>query len=764
MHSTYAGRAVSVVIFLPLLFLPVVLTGQTAQVVPLKNWAAPLYWQPNQAGRQTTGRAAPGIRPLVTQISTGALTFVAIAPCRLVDTRGTAAGFIGPTPFSGPSLVASSTTTFPVQSAAEATTTAPTPCGTIPSTAQAYSFNITVVPKTAGGVDFITVWPAGSAQPAVSTLNDGQNAILANAAVVPAGTPSGGVNVINSGPATTDLIIDMNGYYAATGSGGGSITSVTAGTDLTGGGASGAVTLSLDTTMVPTLAGPNTFAGPGGNFFMGGSVGIGTATPVAALEVNGAAQVDGNVTASGNMVTTSGSISSSGNISLYGDIVDNGIIIYREPYNPSNVAVGPGAGAGSDSSGVGNTSTGCGTMAGNGGGSGCGGGSGNARPMPPAPRALGSGDDPHPDTSAGVTGSYNTAHGYLALSSLSNGYYNTGMGAYSLSANGAGYYNTADGYAALNNNTSGYGNSAVGAGSLASNTTGSSNIAVGLNTLDSNTSGGGNVAVGNDALDSNTIGAFNTAVGHLALVLSSTLCCNTAVGALALEETTGGANTAIGYDAGAVITTGSNDIAIGAYAGSTVTTGSNNIHIGTAGVSTDNGIIRIGGNTAFGDAANQKAFYASGIGTTTVSGVAVLVNTSTGQLGIASSSRRFKEDIHDMSDASDGLMRLRPVTFRYKQPFDDGTKPIQYGLIAEEVAEVYPELVARSADGQIETVKYQVLDPMLLNEVQKQNQHAQRQDETIRRQEEQIRGLEARLAALEGLLSGKVRGTATAGQ
>jgi hypothetical protein len=140
-------------------------------------------------------------------------------------------------------------------------------------------------------------------------------------------------------------------------------------------------------------------------------------------------------------------------------------------------------------------------------------------------------------------------------------------------------------------------------------------------------------------------------------------------------------------------------------------------------------------------------------------------------LGVATSSRRFKEDIHDMADASDGLMRLRPVTFRYKQPFDDGTKPIQYGLIAEEVAEVYPDLVAHSADGQIETVKYQVLDPMLLNEVQKQNQRAQRQDETIRQQrdqvsqqQEQIRKLEARLSALEGVLSGKAASAATAGR
>jgi len=107
------------------------------------------------------------------------------------------------------------------------------------------------------------------------------------------------------------------------------------------------------------------------------------------------------------------------------------------------------------------------------------------------------------------------------------------------------------------------------------------------------------------------------------------------------------------------------------------------------------------------------------------SAVPVMIDSSTGQLGTVSSSRRFKEDIQDMGDASEGLMRLRPVTFRYIQPYVDGSKPLQYGLIAEEVAEVYPDLVAHSADGQIETVKYQVLDPMLLNEVQRQQAEIQ---------------------------------------
>jgi hypothetical protein len=140
-------------------------------------------------------------------------------------------------------------------------------------------------------------------------------------------------------------------------------------------------------------------------------------------------------------------------------------------------------------------------------------------------------------------------------------------------------------------------------------------------------------------------------------------------------------------------------------------------------------------------------------GTTTgVADALPVVIDSNGQLGTISSSQRFKEDIQDMGDASSDLLRLRPVTFRYKQAYKDGSKPIDYGLIAEEVADVYPDLVVRNKDGEIQTVQYQKLTPMLLNEVQKlhadldqQNQRAQQQDETIRQ-------LQDRLAALEALL------------
>lgn len=259
----------------------------------------------------------------------------------------------------------------------------------------------------------------------------------------------------------------------------------------------------------------------------------------------------------------------------------------------------------------------------------------------------------------------------------------------------------------------GYYNTAVGELSLATNGAGTSNTAVGVESLYKNSTGNGNTAIGDSALLNNTSGGANIAVGSTALE----------------ANTTGSNNIAIGVNA-AILVSGAN---------------SNNIHIGTVGASSDNGTIRIGGNTNLGDPAAQTEFFVTGVAGATVSGVPVLINTTTGQLGVASSSRRFKEEIQDMGDASSTLMRLRPVTFRYKKALADGSKPIQYGLIAEEVAEVYPDLVAHSADGQIETVKYQVLDSMLLNEVQKQQKE-------ISSLKDQNQVLQDRLARLEAAI------------
>lgn len=183
---------------------------------------------------------------------------------------------------------------------------------------------------------------------------------------------------------------------------------------------------------------------------------------------------------------------------------------------------------------------------------------------------------------------------------------------------------------------------------------------------------------------------------------------------------------------------------------------SNNIHIGSVGSSGDSGTIRIGTTaTLCLPCGAQTSFYAAGIRDVTTGNndaISVVID-STGQLGTISSSRRYKEDIQDMGDASSGLQRLRPVTFRYQKPFADGSKPIQYGLIAEEVEEVYPDLVAYSADGQIESVKYQVLDSMLLNEIQREHAQITRQNDQIRALEQQLKEQQERMAKLESALA-----------
>jgi hypothetical protein len=533
-YSKYSGLAVA-------FLMPLILAGQKAQnVVPLKNWATPLYWQPNQMERETVSKAAPQIVFSSSAVSTSALTFVAITPCRLMDTRGLAANFgTGGNPATSPGtnsfapgqIPAQGTLTIDVQSADEQAITAPAPCGVIPSIAQSYSFNLTVVPAGAtassagGAVDYVTLWPSGSAQPVVSTLDDPQGLIVANAAIVPAGAPYGGVSVYNHGQSTTDVIIDMNGYYAAP-------------TDLS-----------------------------------------------------------------------------------------------------SNTAIGTGA----------------------------------------------------------------------------------------LASNTTGGNNTAIGTQALQLNTTGSDNTASGDGALSDNTTGSWNTAIGTGALSFNTTGVNNTASGKEALVTNTTGYNNTATGANALAYNAT----------------GFDNTAIGLGALFINATGSNNIAIGSSAALNVSGGnSNNIHIGSQGVSTDGagptGVIRIG------TVGTQTSAYIAGIygGTPRTSNLLVCVDAN-GDLGTTGctntpSSRRFKEQIADMGDSSSKLLQLRPVTFFYKPQYDDGSHALQYGLIAEEVAKLYPDMVGYDKDGQPSSVKYQSLAPMLLNEVQKQA--------------EQIRSLEDRLAALEALL------------
>jgi len=485
-NSKYSSRATCI-----LIFVPVLLTAQRAQqnVAPLTNWTTPLYWHPNQAEQGAAAQALS--QSAVAQVSSAGesqetLNFVAITPCRLVDTRGAAVGFNGMQPFSGPSLPGGATVTFPVQSPIEATTdTAPAPCGVIPAIAAAYSVNVTVVPHAGGAVDYLSTWAAGMARPVVSTLNDPQGLILANAAVIPAGSLEGGINVYNSGPATTDVIIDVNGFFIA-----------------------------------PT-------------------------------------------------------------------------------YQNGDITLGPGA------------------LANN------------------------------------ISGAYNTAAGNNVLY-----------------ANTTGGFNTANGDQALQSNSAGNVNTASGASALFSNTTGSNNTAIGYQALGNNNDGNNNTAIGNGA-------AMSAPVGN-----------------------------------------------------------SNGIYIGSAGTPSDEtGTIQIG------TPGTHLSFFVAGVtqnNTGLGDAVPVMID-SNGQMATNVTSQLSTEDIRDMGDASNGLLSLRPVTFRYKKAYKDGSKPLDFGLIAEEVAQVFPELAVKGKDGNFVTVQYQKLTPMLLNELQKQA--------------ERIRTLEGRLAALETKLA-----------
>src|SRR4029077_11854031 len=272
---------------------------------------------------------------------------------------------------------------------------------------------------------------------------------------------------------------------------------------------------------------------------------------------------------------------------------------------------------------------------------------------------------------------------------------------------------------------------------LYSNTIGIQNSAVGREALRENVSGNNNLAFGYQALYANVSGSYNTAVGTYALN-SATGDVNNAQGYSALfNTTTGSANTAQGFQALFSNTTGTHNIGIGYQAGYYPTTGSYNIYIGNSGAALDSGVIRIGDPNA------QTAAFLAGVAHTNLTGGVNVVVNSNGQLGIVTSSRRYKQDIQPMGDASVRVYDLRPVKFRYIEANERGQKPVQYGLIAEEVAATFPELVVYDDKGRPETVRYQELTPILLNEVQQLHKHLATQASQLRELKQQLAELRA---------------------
>ena len=316
----------------------------------------------------------------------------------------------------------------------------------------------------------------------------------------------------------------------------------------------------------------------------------------------------------------------------------------------------------------------------------------------------------------------NTATGAFALSSNTEGDFNTANGAFALQVNTIGEQNTAIGDLALANNDStgaglGNANTAVGAGALFSNTDGDSNNAVGYNSLGANETGISNQAMGFSALSSNVDGAANIAIGDSA----------------ALNNVSGSFNTVIGSLAGQDLTNGGDNIYIGATAGN--------------GAGNEDGTIRIG------DPEFISTCYIAGIsGQTASGGVAVFIDAN-GKLGTVTSSARFKDDIKPMDKASEALLALKPVTFHYKKEIDP-TRTSQFGLVAEEVEKVDPDLVVRDKEGKPYTVRYEAVNAMLLNEFLKEHKKTEKLEATVaslittvKEQAAQIQKVSAQLAA-----------------
>jgi trimeric autotransporter adhesin len=314
-----------------------------------------------------------------------------------------------------------------------------------------------------------------------------------------------------------------------------------------------------------------------------------------------------------------------------------------------------------------------------------------------------------------TTGTFNTAIGWLSLATVETGELNTAVGAAALLVNTADG-NTAIGTGALLNNTIGFGNTANGTFALVNNITGNNNTAVGRDALSSLMNGNSNTAIGRDAL-LNNVGNNNVAVGRDAL----------------LNSTSGESNVAVGRGALANSTISDSNLALGIDAGNQVITASNVICIGHTGADV-----------------SDTTWIGNVFGVTTQTGTtAPVIVSNNGQLGTVASSERFKKDIVSMQKTSEAILALRPVTFHYKT--DTGNTP-QFGLIAEEVAKVNPALVLADREGKPYTVRYDVINAMLLNEFLKEHRTVNELKAMIARQQKAIEALTAGLQKVSAQL------------
>jgi trimeric autotransporter adhesin len=358
-------------------------------------------------------------------------------------------------------------------------------------------------------------------------------------------------------------------------------------------------------------------------------------------------------------------------------------------------------------------------------------------------------------------GNNNTATGVNALE-MNNEGNNTADGALALQFNVIGNNNTANGAFALASNINGKNNTAIGENALAFNigccgptfeNTGSENTAVGVEALFSNQNGAGNTATGFQAMSNNTTGLFNaaygwgalhnnngsenTALGFAALASNTGGNANTAVGKNTMFASSGSANTAVG-DSALFANTGNGNTALGFFAGADHSMGNNNIYIDNRGVGVESGTIRIGkGGT-------HTATFVAGIANNGVFGGLEVVIDQNGKLGVLVSSARFKEDIKPMGDRSEAILALHPVSFRYKREIEP-TRPPGFGLIAEDVEKINPDLVVRDEEGKPYSVRYDAVNAMLLNEFLKEHQKVQRLEAALAAMDQRLKAQDAKI-------------------
>ncbi len=676
--------------------------------------ALPLAELASQTGENGLGLSSLGD-------SQADLVYTPLTPCRIIDTRSAA----------GP-IAAGTTRSFLVTGTDySAQGGKATGCGVPygPTTAAMINF----VVATPAGPGNVRVTPFGKAIPLAAIVNFTTGVTLGNGLAVatcdPSSTTCTSDITIQIDVSATNLVADVQGYFRRVSTGGVG-TALLADAAVTAAKiSSGVVVRSLNAqTDAVTLAGTNG---------LGVSAGSGTVT------------VSSNATpanASGTIVARDGAGSfAASSISLNNLFLPNttsagmgvltkGGMPFLHTFGSGSTFVGAGAGN-FTLTGEWNSAFGFEAL--------------QADTNGHSNSAFG-----HSALHANTTGYHNSAFGHSALQSNTTGFHNVAFGA-ALGDNTTGNENSAFGYAALEHNTTGDANSAFGSWALVSNTTGLLNAAFGNQALYANTTGSANAAFGYGALGGNTTavnnsafgyqalianatGSANSAFGYAALLANTTGGGNSAFGYLALSASTGNWNSAFGYRALIGLTTGMGNTAIGTFAGNLLTSGSDNIYLNNSGAPSESNTMRLGG----GDISNT---YIAGVySNTSALGLAVFVNPS-GKLGTTISSRRYKEQIADMSAESDVLMKLRPVTFYYRPELDE-THLRQYGLVAEEVAEVAPALVAYDEHGQPQAVRYHFVNAMLLNELQEQRRLVEEQQATIGDMKRRLEVLEAALA------------------